>query len=323
MLRSSVAATNLSTVPFDDRVDVWRRLCSESLIGDVAWPTRTNPDQFDGYISRRWIEDLLFVEYASSGFGARYRPDSPANDYIGFGVSPASYGERLTMRDSSVVNLWGTAYMWANSSVREYEQIGSGHSLILYVPREALRAVGVRSVGNIDMMAELDTPTTRMLSVMLAALRDETEIVNPAEAIALRNSLLELTSRVAAERDLSTSTAAVSAAMKQSIMAWIDRRLQFGPVSPAEAAAEHGISVRSVHRLFEDGNGSFSATVRAARLAHARRDVVDSADSFQVIAMRWGFSDASHFSREFRKTYGVAPRDLRTGPVATGDRPRR
>jgi AraC-like DNA-binding protein len=250
------------------------------------------------------------VQYESSGYGAKYRTDSHANDYIGFGISPIGYGERLTKRDSSVVSLWGTYHMWANSCVRDYEQIGSGRALTLFVPRHALKAVGARAVDSLDLVSDLDTPTMRILRVMLQALRREGEALDGGEAVALRNSLLELTSRVAEHRDMPTETAAVSAAMRQSIVTWIGTRVHLGPVSPIEAAAAHGISVRSLHRLFE-GGGSFSALVRSARLSRARQDVIDTTDLLQTIAVRWGFSDASHLCREFRKAYGSSPRELR------------
>lgn len=311
MSQFEVVTTSLSAVPAGDRVDAWRHWCRDSLIGDVVWTTSERAEQFSGSVTRRRIDDLLFVAYESSGYGARYRTDSRANEYIGFGVSPCGYGERLTKRDSSVVDLWGTYHMWANSCVREYEQIGSGCAFSLFVPRGALKAVGVHAVDRIVLTSNLDTPAMRILRVMLEALKNERENLEFGDAVALRNSLLELVSRVADQRDVSATTAAVSDAMRQSIVTWVDRRVHLGPVSPKEAAAAHGISVRSLHRLFEDCEGSFSALVRSARLARARRDVIATSDLFQTIAMRWGFSDASHLSREFRKTYGISPRELR------------
>ena len=98
MKSSVLVETTLDTVPESDRIDAWRDACSEALLGDLVWPTRPGAN-LRGTLRRRWIDDLLFVEWESNGFGARYWPNSPANDYIGFGVYPVDYEERLTMRD--------------------------------------------------------------------------------------------------------------------------------------------------------------------------------------------------------------------------------
>jgi AraC family transcriptional regulator, positive regulator of tynA and feaB len=310
MSGSVLLETSLDSVAESDRIDVWRQACAEALLGDLVCPTGRASPTLGGTMRRRWVDDVLFVEWESTGFASRYWPDSPANDYIGFGVYSSSYRERLTMRDDRIINAWGTTYLWDNARVREFEQIGMGRSCIVYVPRAALRAGGSRMTACLDLVNQPDAPSARLLKVLVEALGDERDRIDPSQAVAIRNSLLELISQLAKE-GVPASSAAVSPAMRQSIEAWIERRIHLGPISPAEAAAVHGISVRSLHRLFQDSDDSFRSIVRAARIARARRDVMESGDTFQAIALRWGFSDASHFCREFRRTYARTPRDLR------------
>jgi AraC-like DNA-binding protein len=315
MKSSVLVATTLDTVPESDRIDAWRDACSEALLGDLVWPTRPGAN-LRGTLRRRWIDDLLFVEWESNGFGARYWPNSSANDYIGFGVYPADYEERLTMRDERKLTAWGATYLWDNARVREFEQVGGGRSCIIFVPRDAVRAGGSRMAGGVDLVIRPSTPAARLLAAMVGTLHDEPEHIEPAQAVAIRNSLLELICRVPAE-SCPSSNAAVSGTMRHSIETWIERRIHLGPVPPTEAALAHGISLRSLYRLFEDSDESFRSVVQAARVSRARRDVIETMDSFQSIAMRWGFSDASHFSRELRRTYGKTPRELRADSAAT------
>lgn len=50
------------------------------------------------------------------------------------------------------------------------------------------------------------------------------------------------------------------------------------------------------------------------RLEGASRDLSDLAQRdrpIAVVARRWGFSDASYFSRRFRQAFGSTPRDWR------------
>jgi AraC-like DNA-binding protein len=54
--------------------------------------------------------------------------------------------------------------------------------------------------------------------------------------------------------------------------------------------------------------------IRAARLEHCRRDLLDPALAHQTIlsiATRWGLPGPQNFSRMFRATYGCSPRELR------------
>lgn len=314
MKSSVVVETSLDAVHGSNRVDAWQQMCGEALIADRVWPAKRTPDELSGTIRRRWIDDILFVEFECTGFGAMYRTDSVANEYFGFGVSPDTYGERLVLRDSRVFDLWSTAYAWANAEVREYVQLSPGRQLIVYVPRTAMRAAGGRVADRVDLIAQPKTPSVRLLTGMLETLRRETGRLDSKEAVAIRNSLVELMARVLRDEAPDTN-AAVSGVMRANIERWIGRNVHLGSASvSAESAAQvHGISLRSLYRLFEATDDSFSSVVRSARISRARSDVIEARDSFQTIAMRWGFADASHFSREFRRHFGVTPREVRAG----------
>ena len=53
------------------------------------------------------------------------------------------------------------------------------------------------------------------------------------------------------------------------------------------------------------------AVVRKYRLAAARDDLVHTNLSIAAIAHRWGFCDASHLGREFRRYLSLSPGDYR------------
>ena len=75
-----------------------------------------------------------------------------------------------------------------------------------------------------------------------------------------------------------------------------------------------GLSPRQVHRLFSDEGMSLMRWVWVQRLEQCYRELTqeDSAKrSISDIAYTWGFNDQAHFSRAFRKHFGVSPRDLR------------
>lgn len=76
-----------------------------------------------------------------------------------------------------------------------------------------------------------------------------------------------------------------------------------------------GLSQRYVHRLFADEPMQLMQWVWSERLERclktlASRECADH--SVSAVAYAWGFNDASHFSRSFRKRYGVSPRDIQS-----------
>ena len=80
------------------------------------------------------------------------------------------------------------------------------------------------------------------------------------------------------------------------------------PAAIREIAAKLGVSARTLVRGFERAfDLSPSAFFRALRLARGRWDILNTRKSVDYIALDYGFSDASHFTRLFRKYYGITP----------------
>ncbi|MEU9343460.1 helix-turn-helix domain-containing protein [Streptomyces sp. NPDC048278] len=94
----------------------------------------------------------------------------------------------------------------------------------------------------------------------------------------------------------------------------IERQLGSPGVSPAALAAEHHISVRQLHRLFESTGESVMQYIKRRRLESFARDLAD-ADlrhrKISELAAVWGMPDAAMLSKDFRSAYGVPPREYR------------
>lgn len=100
----------------------------------------------------------------------------------------------------------------------------------------------------------------------------------------------------------------------QRIQAYIDRNLFDPELSIAKVASESGITPRHLHRLFETTNVSVGQWILRRRLERCKIDLASPAQkhsSITDIAFRRGFTDASTFSKVFKREFGISPREFR------------
>ncbi|MCC6193206.1 MAG: helix-turn-helix domain-containing protein [Burkholderiales bacterium] len=107
--------------------------------------------------------------------------------------------------------------------------------------------------------------------------------------------------------------------LRHRVEAYIEANLVDPLLTPRRIAEAHGISVRSLFKLFEDSGPTLAETIRERRLRRCFDDLLDRArcgETITSIAFANGFSDAAHFSRSFRNRFGCAPKSVRDQPSA-------
>jgi AraC-like DNA-binding protein len=105
-----------------------------------------------------------------------------------------------------------------------------------------------------------------------------------------------------------------AAAQLHRVHQTIETLLADPELSLRRAADAEGVSTRYLQKLFTGAGESFSGYVRLRRLERCRLDLVSprfGKDSISTICFRWGFGGSAHFSRAFRRQYGVSPREYR------------
>lgn len=161
-------------------------------------------------------------------------------------------------------------------------------------------------------------PALRVLSGYIEVLLGSAAGLDPGAQEAARNAALELL-RSALETE--GPAARHGAALHSVVTRWIAGNVASEELSPGRAAQVHGVSVRTLHRVFAEHGETFATTVRNIRLERAHSDIVLGRANVTDIAHRWGFSDSSHLTRRFRQRYGLTPREARlaarTCPPAT------
>jgi len=191
-----------------------------------------------------------------------------------------------------------------------FESTASAHVTIL-VPRRELRIrpaqidrlVGVRIDGSHGPGA--------LVSVLARESARSATGFRETEALRSAAAVVELIA-VALEARLGDEQPAPDEWLRNRIAGYIEARLADPDLSPPGIAAAHHISVRRLHKLFEDQPLTVAALIRRRRLERCRAELTGSGRTVTAVAARWGFSDPTHFSKLFKATYGYNARALVT-----------
>ncbi|MFJ9683045.1 helix-turn-helix domain-containing protein [Streptomyces sp. NPDC101194] len=185
---------------------------------------------------------------------------------------------------------------------------------VLGLPDEEIRRVAGTVIGTEEGFGAVLMP-------FLATLGSSAHSYSPAVGRRLAAGVVDLLATLVAER---TGHAAPGRETSHGqlvlrVRDHIERNLGDPALSPEVIAKAHHISVRYLHRLFEDEGITVGRLIQRRRLEQCARELARSgrtAPTVSSVAQRWGFVNPAHFSRAFRGVYGLAPREWRRVRVA-------
>ncbi|MFI5529440.1 helix-turn-helix domain-containing protein [Kitasatospora sp. NPDC051853] len=186
-----------------------------------------------------------------------------------------------------------------------------------HLPRTALH------VHEDDLRGAVATPFTAgsgsagLVSAYLRRLARDASNLDPYAGGRLADTAVDLLALLVQERSGSLRPAAPESAraMVARIKDYVIRNLGDPDLSPERIAAAHHMSVRYLHRLFQDEETTVARWIQRRRLEMCARELArrPGAATVSSVAQRWGFVSPAHFSRVFRSAYGVPPREWRGG----------
>ncbi|HEY3684402.1 MAG TPA: helix-turn-helix domain-containing protein [Streptosporangiaceae bacterium] len=294
----------------------WQRIVARTTAAPFAL-TVTHPDSagYRGEVVRQWFSDISLTRIQCDPCAASTAQDfAPVADEA-FAVRISSGTEVVHFRDRRIrLRPGDTIILTRTSGQALIQTLGRLRNQCLTVPFAALAECGVKRRTLPDCLvfsATGATPVQRVFSGYVAQLDDMMVPMPERGAIAVRNAAIELLAATLTTPDPRTSPPPLPV-LRLAMGRYIDSHLEYGDLSAKQLASTHGISVRTVHRLFAETGESLGDVVRRRRLARARAELAASHDTtITAIAARWGFADASHFSRLFKECYGMSPRDYR------------
>jgi AraC family transcriptional regulator, positive regulator of tynA and feaB len=302
-------------VPASDRLAAWQWK-AQQLCGDcrIQIPKHSS---FHGSIDIRSVAGLELMRFSSSPLSFVESPSVTAGSASYMAISQLegvrSYGQNGVMSvlqpgDSTLID---TGQPWSS---RCHDQ---GARLYLRLPRRLLQnrfesnilPIAQRISGNVGLGATLFRIAT--------SLYHDADMLNPQEGAAALEAYIDILS--ACLRHSGTDDAQAfrhHAELVSQIEAFIETHLPEPELGPVGIASAVGISVRHLHRLFALKGQTVGDWIRMRRLDQCRShfcDIRSQGRTITEIAFSWGFSDSAHFSRSFKKQFGICPRSFRSG----------
>lgn len=201
---------------------------------------------------------------------------------------------------------------------------GNFNFRIWRVPRRMLDSLRADSGQLVMTCLRRDDPIGSVLSSYLGALAAQAGRMDKiAEEYIADNvgRLVALALGIAPEMQGSGREALRHAKLAR-VLRYIDSHLTEPELlTPRSVCEKLGMSVRSLHLLFETKGVSFGQWVTQRRLEEIKSLLASpsAADrSISDIAFAWGFNELSTFYRAFQRAYGLKPGDIRRPPPKFG-----
>lgn len=305
----------------DDLIAQWQDMLSAT---HLPWTVQIAPQDdgraFEARVRRWWIEDLALVDCECgpcSGTRQRRQVGDTDGEFIVVLMNRA--GRETVSQGNAEVELQpGDAVVWDSTKPARFSVWEPLSKRSLLIPRAALEGVNGRAWTPAGVMLDGDAPATRLLASYLDTLSAALPALGPAAVAGARNATLELLVGALRGESGALSSSATQPALRAAMDRYIERHLLDGTATLHDIAAAHGVSVRTVNRIFNASGQTVGEVIRVRRLARAREDLTDSQMPVSTIAHRWGFSDPSHFTRSFKAHYGSSPREYRVAARAAG-----
>jgi len=181
---------------------------------------------------------------------------------------------------------------------------------VVIVPKELLRERGFHAEKMAACKLSARTGTGRISHDFVHAAFDEAAKLSPNSAAIVADSLIDLLLLPLREA-VATFDRGGPEAMYIRAQAFIREHLRDPELCIDQISAALGCTKRYLHMLFSDRGTTVSDYIWHARLQNCRHELeTHGGKTVTDVAFSWGFSSSSHFSRVFRKYFGVVPSSI-------------
>ena len=193
----------------------------------------------------------------------------------------------------------------------------ASNTIAVVLPREVLREAmqGVHNLHGVVLRG--DAGTGGLLADYMRSLMVRAGGMTLADAPGIAQATTDIIA--ACFRPTAATMARARPLLEATLLERIQAHIEAALATPALGAEAlcraFGLSRSALYRLFEPVGG-VAGYIHARRLARAYADLGDPGNASRKIydvAYRWGFISEAHFSRAFRRAFGLTPGDVRAG----------
>jgi len=286
--------------------------------GDVPVDFRVSKNQgLAGHLGSASIDSLgvtdMLVTGADGSLRRRTKPGASNPDLLLVNIADA--GTSAVSQNGNQVSLPpGLLVLTSTRYDLEAHQRGSSHRFSIILP---YRTLGL-SARMIDSLLAKQLHVDQGLSAtvssfLLRVARQAME--SDVDLTPLVNPLFDMVRGVLAEAagDIRAAREPLALTLFPRVMEYLRLRVFDPELSASAIAHQHGVSVRYLYTVLGREGVSLGEWVRERRAEEAARLLADRTCALTIadIAYRTGHADHAHFSRSFRRRYGMTPRDWR------------
>lgn len=295
-----------------ERVDYWREAVRERF-GVVAQFNPLGDGEFEQSMALDEFGPVTVGERQGSPFRVSQYGDD--NDLVVASMTMAGSCDFQVDRGNPISLAPGSLKVFPLREALSAHYPDRTHHLFLALPGASLSQSCPEWRTLADRPLDHGSAPVRMLFDLAQSLLQNSEGLGATCRIAGGNMLVSLlaSSLAAREEGEGSQSTRMQGFHLQRIRNYALTHLCDPNLDAVAIAAGVSLSLRYVHLLFAGEPLHLMQWVLEQRLARCHEAILaagTAAVSISQIAYRWGFNDAAHFSRAFRKRFGVSPREV-------------
>lgn len=187
--------------------------------------------------------------------------------------------------------------------------------LLLQVPRNNFSSAALERLSSPHVFSDDPIGVPRVVAAFARSTMDEIAAFGELAGSRVGDTLARLaTTMISTEEDEALSESCTLRILRARVKAYIENNLSRSNLDIEEIAQRMGCSRRYIFRAFQAADTTPSQYIWDLRLERTREHLTTGSfrgGSISEIAFSCGFSSTAHFSRAFRKRYGMSPSEAR------------
>ncbi len=187
--------------------------------------------------------------------------------------------------------------------------------LVVQIPRQLLKGFKVPNLHTSEVQGASGIGLYAVVGSFLRSLAEQLQTLPNGVGQPLSETVVGLlASTLGAHQDTGADYATLPSVLKARVKQYVQTHLAESDLSIDRIARDLRCSKRYLHRVFEDETLTLDRHIWLARLERCHAALVAPGAAqrpISEIAFAWGFGSSAHFSRMFRKHFGLSPVELR------------